>query len=163
MAAWHVHDVAGAPDARGLVAAAGDFYSDTIMAPEESTAKEQGPPDADPMSDLPPEVARLLYPHRHREPTRITLLYPELGVGDRSRLQALADAGDHEMRPDPRFPLEEEVHAVTFGLDDVEGLHALHRIVVEETGPDGHRVLVNGRSLPLVAELWLPLFWTLLP
>lgn len=126
------------------------------------------PTDDQVPAEMPPEVARLLYPHRTRESSRVTVVFPELpdGVPEevRQRVDELAQrATEQETRADPRFPLEDSVRVVHFGLDRVEPLHSLHETLAPIHGSERVRVLINDAEVPLATELWLPLLWTLLP
>jgi len=55
------------------------------------------------------------------------------------------------------------LHHTTFSLDQVEEFHELYHLAEEAIGADRLDVLLNGRTVPLTRELWLPLIWTLRP
>ena len=119
--------------------------------------------DAALLETLTPDLARLLYPDQSPEPFTITAVYPEL-AGDAAR-----SAGELEAAATEHTVVETDVdgqvslHHTTFSLDQVEEFHELYHLAEGAIGADRLDVLLNGRTVPLTRELWLPLIWTLRP
>lgn len=110
---------------------------------------------------LSPELARALYPDQSTAPFRITAIYPRLeGSAAESAAKIEAGAAAHEVLTDdgvgglPR-------HKTTFSLRQVEEFHELYHLVEGTIGASEVKLLLNGKSVPLTRELWLPLLWTL--
>ncbi len=113
------------------------------------------------LSGLDEETLRLLFPERFHERTRITLMYAPL-EGDDAELAsehtALAEL--FEVTTDARDVNDEPRHEATYALDQIEPLFQLFTLI--RSNPDRSvDVRVDGRRLPLVMELWLPLLWSL--
>lgn len=104
---------------------------------------------------------RLLYPERFDEPFTVTFVYEPLKGEAANRALELVSEGEVEREADPARPGAPTVDRVTFGLEAVESMHALLGLLDEERGPDEVQILVSGKRVPLVRELWLPLLWTL--
>ncbi len=113
------------------------------------------------LETLPPDVARLLYPERNVDPLTVTLVYPELEGLPSSEAAGLEAAATSHSVVDSPAPGQSAAHETTFTLQQVEEFHRLYDLVENAVGADNVKVLLNGRTVPLVRELWLPLIWTL--
>ncbi len=117
--------------------------------------------DAALLKTLKPDLARALYPDQSTEPFTITAVYPELG-GDASQ-----SAGELEAAATEHTVVESDaegqapLHHTIFSLDQIEEFHELYHLAEGAIGADRLDVLLNGRTVPLTRELWLPLIWTL--
>ncbi|MFQ5743840.1 MAG: hypothetical protein ACE5HV_09665 [Acidobacteriota bacterium] len=126
-------------------------------------AAESSPGDADTAlyESLPPEIARLLYPERSREPLTVSLVYPQLEESVQAQaaeLQAMASCHTFNELP---VPGQTPRQRTTFTLQRIEELHQLYHLVEMAVGTRRVEVLLNGQVVPLVRELWLPLLWIL--
>ena len=115
--------------------------------------------DAELMAKLDPESLRLLFPERYAGPFEVSLLHPPLEGDAASRAAELAgdglsDSAEPDLDGSPRMQ-------ATFGLDAVERLHAYYGLLEDTLGVESVEVLLDGRRVPMVRELWLPLLWLL--
>lgn len=117
--------------------------------------------DAALFADLDEATLRLLYPERFDDPFTVTFVYEPLTGEAANRALELMLAGTVERAPDPSRPGSPPVDRVTFDLTAIESMHALLELLDEQRGPDEVEILVSGRRVPLVRELWLPLLWNL--
>lgn len=117
--------------------------------------------DAALLETLQPDLARLLYPDQSTEPFTITAVYPELGGdADQSARELEASATEHTIVQTDDAP-QASLHHTTFSLDQIEEFHELYHLAEAAIGADRLDILLNGRTVPLTRELWLPLIWTL--
>lgn len=115
--------------------------------------------DAALLTSLDEDSLRLLFPERFAGPLEVTLLHPPLDgetaargaelVGD-----GLSEAGERALDGSPRMQAR-------FHLDSVERLHAYYALLEETFGVERVEILLDGRRVPMVRELWLPLLWML--
>ncbi len=119
--------------------------------------------DAALLETLTPDLARLLYPDQSTEPFTITAVYPELeGDAARAAVELEAAATEHTV-VETDVAGRVSLHHTTFSLDQIEEFHELYHLAEGAIGADRLDVLLNGRTIPLTRELWLPLIWTLRP
>lgn len=117
--------------------------------------------DQELLAHLDEETLRLLFPERFREPLTITFVYEPLAGAAAKRAAALAGAGTVSRLPDATRPGTPEVERVTFGLRAIEAAHDLFELLAAERSPEQVEILLSGRRVPMVRELWLPLLWNL--
>lgn len=116
--------------------------------------------DARLMAQLDDATARLLFPERFAEPLTVTLVHPPMH-GD-AAAQAAALAGEHlQPATDPQRPGSPQVQRASFTLDRAQALHDYYAILQAQLGSDDVDVLIGGKRVPMVLELWLPLLWLL--
>lgn len=108
--------------------------------------------DAKLLAQLDEATSRLLFPERFTEPLRITLVYAPLPDDAAAEAAQLAADAEHTVDPDGD-------HRVTYTLADLEPLHTMYALL-ERHGVE-LRILLDGKKVPMVRELWLPLLWTL--
>ena len=115
------------------------------------------------LENLDPETARLIFPQRFpHEPVRIMLLYPPLEGEAAERERELAQqASEFEVTTDPRDVNDEPRHRVVFSLEQLDALHDLWTLLDSELEPGKLDIQLNGRRIPLLRDLWLPLLWGL--
>lgn len=117
--------------------------------------------DAALFETLPPALARALFPDQSAEPFTITAIYPRLdGDSGKAAARIEAEALAHEARADAEKN-DRPQHRTTFSLRQVEEFHELYHLVEGSIGAVEVELLLNGKSVPLARELWLPLLWTL--
>lgn len=112
-------------------------------------------------AELDEATLRLLYPERFATPFTVTFVYEPLTGAAANRALELLVKGEVERTPDPSRPGAPPVDRVSFGLEQVEEMHTLLELLDEHRGPDEVEILVSGRAVPMVRELWLPLLWNL--
>ena len=108
---------------------------------------------------LDPEVERLLFPGEGADTCLVTLVYPKPSGELELPARDLASRG--KTGPGEQRPGGVEVVRTSFGLDDVENLFELYGLLEQSTDIVDVEVLIAGRELPFVRELWLPLIWSL--
>ncbi len=119
--------------------------------------------DAALLETLKPDLARLLYPDQSTEPFAITAVYPELGGDAAQSAGELEAAATEHTVVEPDVEGQASLHHTTFSLEQIEEFHELYHLAEGVIGADRLDVLLNGRTVPLTRELWLPLIWTLRP
>jgi len=105
------------------------------------------------ISQLPDEMADLLYPGRRPRPFRLGLRFPAFE----------GSAGERAVTLARRSPVYREEagrdgaqHYAAFEATEARSLRDLFELVRERPGTE---VLVDGKKVPYAHELWLPLFW----
>ena len=114
--------------------------------------------DAPLFDSLDEETQRLLFPERFDDPATVTLIYRQLEGEAAERAAALESAAaalEHVPATDG------EATRATFGLEHLDPLHELYTLLQEEPEAGTVEVLVDGKAVPMVRELWLPLLWCL--
>jgi len=107
------------------------------------------------LEQLDPETARMLFPDKFPQRLRVTLQYPSLDSATADKaVTALARAESCEDAPAGQS-------SATYTLEEAEALHDLFALVDSEFGSAAVAVRINGQTLPMARELWLPLFWSL--
>jgi hypothetical protein len=105
------------------------------------------------VSQLPEEMADILYPGRSPRPFRMGVTFEAFDGPDHERAVELA-------RRSPRYrqatTRRTTVHRAEFETAAARTLHQLYQIVGSRPGTE---VLVDGKKVPYAADLWLPLFW----
>jgi hypothetical protein len=105
------------------------------------------------ISELPDEMAELLYPGRRPRPFRIAIRFGAFSGADYERalgLARLSPVYSEQQSPDGTF------HRAAFDAGAARTLLELFELV---RGRPGTEVLVDGKKAPYAHELWLPLFW----
>lgn len=142
----HFHKVAQSTPNHPLLLPAMSEHSDTER-------------DAALLANLDADSLRLLFPERFAGPLQITLLHPPLTGAQAERAAELAPAGPSEAAE--RAPDGSALMQASFGLESVEQLHAYYALLEQSFGVERVEVLLDGRRVPMVRELWLPLLWLL--
>jgi hypothetical protein len=114
--------------------------------------------DAELLAKLDADSLRLLFPERFSGPFEVGLLHPPFEGDAATRAAELA--GERLSEGEPGIDGSPRVLA-RFELDAVEDLHAYYGLLQEVFGVDDVEVLLDGRRVPMVRELWLPLLWLL--
>jgi hypothetical protein len=105
------------------------------------------------ISQLPNELAELLYPGRRPRPFRIGVRFLAFEGPGCERALALARRSPvYAEEPGPAGP----VHHAAFEADAARTLRDLFELVRGRPGTD---VLIDGKRVPYAHELWLPLAW----
>lgn len=116
--------------------------------------------DARLMAQLDDATARLLFPERFAEPLTVTLVHPPLQGA--AAAEAAALAGRHlQFAADRQRPGNPQVQRATFTLDRAQALHDYYALLEAQLAGDQVEVLIGGKRVPMVLELWLPLLWLL--
>lgn len=116
--------------------------------------------DARLMQNLDEATARLLFPERFDEPLQVTLEHPPL-QGE-AAVHAARIAGEGlRTRADPRHPDAPPRQQASFTLARVQQLHEYYALLEAALPPAEVDVLLSGKPVPMVRELWLPLLWLL--
>lgn len=115
--------------------------------------------DAALLASLDEDSLRLLFPERFAGPLEVTLLHPPLAGAAATRAGELA--GDRISEAAECAPDGSALMQARFRLDAVEKLHAYYSLLEETFGVERVEILLDGRRVPMVRELWLPLLWTL--
>lgn len=110
--------------------------------------------DQELLAQLDEETARLLFPERFAGPLEITLIHPPLQGKAAKRARQLASGNPVEVD-------EDGTEHVTFTLRQLETLYEMYALLEANVDAGALRVLINGKQLPMVRELWLPLLWCL--
>lgn len=105
------------------------------------------------LASLDPATAKLLFPERFAEPIEVTLVCPPLDPETATALGELA--GDAHVGIDA-----DGGRRLTFTLAQLESLHETYLLLEQESF--AFEVLLDGKQVPMVRELWLPLMWGLL-
>lgn len=105
------------------------------------------------LASLDPATAKLLFPERFVEPIEVTLVCPPVAPETGAALGKLA--GDARVSVDPAGG-----RRLTFTLAQLESLHETYLLLEQESA--AFEVLIDGKQVPMVRELWLPLMWGLL-
>ena len=105
------------------------------------------------ISHLSDEMADILYPGRRTRPLRMGVSFDAFGGPNYPRALELARRSPvyHE-----RMEHGAVRHVAAFDAGDARVFHELYQIVGPIHTTD---VLLDGKQVPYVRELWLPLFW----
>jgi len=115
--------------------------------------------DAELIAQLDQESLRLLFPERFAGPFEVTVLHPPL-TGEAAEMAArlagdsLTEADAHAADGSPRMQAR-------FELDAIERLHEYYGLLEANFAVEAVEILIGGRPVPMVRELWLPLLWLL--
>lgn len=116
--------------------------------------------DARLLQSLDEATVRLLFPERFDEPLQVTLVHPQLS-GTQAQLAAQLAGGSGRLEVDAQRPDSPPVQRVSFTLDRVQQLHDYYAILEGAVPAAEVEVLLSGKRVPMVRELWLPLLWLL--
>ena len=105
-------------------------------------------------------TARLLFPERFQGPLSVTLVYPAFMEDLAQRAAELEKAAEIE-HIDDSSPGRVPTTRATFDLTHVEQLHALYSFLEVHADRSRVEILIDGKRIPLVREIWLPLLWSL--
>lgn len=124
------------------------------------------------ISHLDPQMVEILYPERASKEFTLTLVFSPPRVSDDAdpewvehekekfaKARALAEKGrDYRCEPagGSQGSADMSRHLVSFGIDEVNQLHALYSLVEDNPSCE---ILVKGKNVPFGRELWLPFFW----
>ena len=108
------------------------------------------------VSHLDPDMLEILYPERASKEFTVTLVFgpPPDGAADTYDNAVMLARKGRGYRTEGRD--RHLRHHATFGIDEVQVLHALFSLVGEYPSCE---VRVKGKRVPYARELWLPLFW----
>ena len=105
-------------------------------------------------------TARMLFPERFQGPLSVTLVYPAFAEELAERAAQLETAAEVEHIDDPSSG-SVVARRATFDLAHIEELHALYSFLEVHADRSRVEVLIDGKRIPLVREIWLPLLWSL--
>lgn len=117
--------------------------------------------DRELLEHLDEDTLRLLFPERFQAPVRVTFVYAPLGGEQAAAAQAALANATVERGPAAEQPGSPVVERASFDLAHVEQAHALFELLSSARPPEEVEVLIDGKRLPMVRELWLPLLWNL--
>jgi len=115
--------------------------------------------DAELIAQLDEASLQLLFPERFAGPFEVTVVHPPL-AGEAAAAAARL-AGDALTEVDGGAADGGRRMQARFELDAVERLHEYYGLLEANLAAETVEILVGGRPVPMVRELWLPLLWLL--